>query len=115
LAEASYLHNSYLGLTLQVGIPAAVLFFFPLVGVFGVKLWTNRNAPPSDLSHALHAVLLCGLITFAFESWPYSAGNAFSFPFWVCVMLLIRGGDERAKSSAGRDAMPAATAPGSRA
>jgi len=36
------------------------------------------------------AILLGGLIASMFESWIYSAGNAFAFPFWIFVMLLIR-------------------------
>jgi len=86
----SYLHNSYLGLTAQVGLVGAVAFFLPLLLLAYRQLRGSLGDERLDLSHALQGTLLAGLITCLYESWIYSMGNSQAFPFWVCVMLLVR-------------------------
>lgn len=88
--QGGYFHNSYLGLAYQLGIIGVLLFWGPLLAVFLWQLWRSRHDSKLSLSHVYEAVLLAGLISAMFESWVYSVGNAFSFPFWICVMLLVR-------------------------
>lgn len=84
----SYFHNSFLGLALQVGIPGMLMFYLPLA----VLAWREWRVPATlaadPLRVALRAVFLSGLVVSCFESWLYSMGNALSFPFWTCIMLL---------------------------
>lgn len=86
--RGAYVHNSYLGLAYQLGLVGAVLFFLPLAG-FLIRRMFKRGAIPVQTA-AYEAVLLGGLIACLFESWIYSAGNAFAFPFWIFIMLLVR-------------------------
>jgi hypothetical protein len=83
-----YIHNSYLGLTYQVGIVGASLLFLPLLAFF-VRRAVGRTRPTIQVA-AYEAALFGGIIASMFESWIYSAGNAFAFPFWIIVMLLVR-------------------------
>jgi hypothetical protein len=79
--------SSYYGLVVQMGWFFAVLFFLSLwVLVVRSTLFSLKNF---ELV-ALGATIASGLILSAFESVVYSAGNAFSFLFWVCVMLASR-------------------------
>lgn len=94
-AQGNYFHNAYLGMAYQLGAVGCVLYFLPL---FALLAWSaHRSRGPSSplLVRALQAVVLCGLTAALFESWIYSVGNAFSFPFWVCVMLLVRSHDPK--------------------
>jgi O-antigen ligase len=85
--RGAYVHNSYLGLTYQLGLVGTILFFGPLI----VLLIKRAKAPRSTLQTAAYeAVLFGGLIASFFESWIYAAGNAFAFPFWIFVVLLVR-------------------------
>jgi hypothetical protein len=86
--RGSYVHNSYLGLTYQLGLVGSILLFGPLLWLLARRAFAR---PSGSQLAAYEAVLFGGLIASLFESWIYSAGNAFSFPFWICVMLLIRG------------------------
>jgi len=86
--RGEYIHNSYLGLTYQLGLVGSLLIFVPLVGLLLYRLMGNGYR--SSQTAAYEAMLLGGLIAAFFESWVYSAGNAFAFPFWTCVMLLTR-------------------------
>ncbi|HKP54375.1 MAG TPA: O-antigen ligase family protein [Chloroflexia bacterium] len=88
--SGGYFHNSYLGMAFQLGIVGLVLLIAPLIVLVATQFWRSRHDYTISLSHALQAVLLAGLLTAFFESWIYSVGNAYSFPFWVCVMLLAR-------------------------
>jgi len=86
--RGEYVHNSYLGMTYQLGLVGAGLLFIPLIGLL-VRRAVSK-APVSLQEAVCEAVLLGGLIASMFESWIYSAGNAFAFPFWIFVMLLVR-------------------------
>jgi hypothetical protein len=83
-----YIHNSYLGAAYQLGAAGALLLFIPLILLFLTRLLMTSR-PPAQIA-AYEAVLLGGLLASLFESWIYSAGNAFSLPFWITVMLLVR-------------------------
>lgn len=79
--------SSYYGLAVQIGWPFTYCFFGLLWGfvVYScVKYWRNYELV------TLVASLSCGLIICIFESAIYSAGNIFSFFFWMILMLAIR-------------------------
>ena len=83
-----YVHNSYLGMTYQLGLVGSILLFLPLLILLFSRAFARRTESPQLASY--EAVLFGGLIASLFESWVYSVGNAFAFPFWICVMLLLR-------------------------
>jgi O-antigen ligase len=85
----SFVHNSYLGMLLQLGIIGLAIFFIPLFVLLLKELFARRDAPVPFLRHALRASFMAGLLCSIFESWVYSVGNAQAFPFWIMVMLLV--------------------------
>lgn len=86
--RGAYIHNSYLGITYQLGLAGALILFFPLFALLIRRLFFHRR-PSVDVA-AYEGILLAALVACLFESWIYSAGNAFAFPFWIFVMLLYR-------------------------
>lgn len=84
-----YFHNSYLGITLQLGILGFILFFGPLFILLFKELFVRHETDTPLLRLALRGSLLSGLVCCMFESWIYSVGNAQAFPFWITVMLLV--------------------------
>ncbi|MEP6506729.1 MAG: O-antigen ligase family protein [Gemmatimonadales bacterium] len=86
--RGEYIHNSYLGLTYQLGLAGSLMLFIPLIGLLIYRLMGHGFRSPQTAAY--EAMLFGGLIAAFFESWVYSAGNAFAFPFWTCVMLLTR-------------------------
>lgn len=82
-------HNSYLGMMLQLGIIGLAIFFIPLFILLLKELFSRQDAPIPSLRHALRASFIAGLLCSIFESWVYSVGNAQAFPFWIMVMLLV--------------------------
>jgi hypothetical protein len=89
-AQGAYLHNSYLGMGYQLGLAGILLFFVPLVVLAFKQLVRTGGVVAARSTLPCEAVLVSGLSACFFESWPYSVGNAFSFPFWISVMLLLR-------------------------
>jgi O-antigen ligase len=87
-------HNSYLGVTLQLGLIGATLFFGPLFWLLVRELRLSRQGRLPLVRYALQGVLIAGLVAGLAESWIYSVGNAFVFPFWTSVMLLVRLGSQ---------------------
>ena len=86
----AYAHNSYIGLTSQLGFLGASLFFVPVMFFFIRRTLRLRHIPPGDepwLNLALNASILAGFVNALFESWMYTPGSAFNFSFWVFVML----------------------------
>jgi len=88
--NGAYFHNSYLGLAVQVGIPGALLFYVPLLMLAVSELRSKVKYSQMPLRFALRGVFAAGLVSAFAESWLYSMGNAFAFPFWICVMLLVQ-------------------------
>lgn len=86
----SYLHNSYLGMTAQMGLVGAVTFFLPLAFFAYRRLRSSLGSVGLGLTHALEGTLIAALVACFFESWIYSMGNSQAFPFWVCLALLLR-------------------------
>ena len=86
----AYIHQSYLGLALQLGLVGAALFFIPL-GLLVVREVGRISSSRHDvLRSALLAVVLAALTSAFMTSWLYSMGNEAALPFWICVMLLVR-------------------------
>lgn len=84
----AYVHNSYLGLAYQLGVIGVAFMFIPLFALF-----ISRQVGRRDVSirvSGYEAMLLGGLAASFLESWIYSVGNAFAFPFWICVLLLLK-------------------------
>lgn len=80
-----YTHNSFLGMAVQMGILGFILFFSPLF-----YLLFKPSKIKNNLVYALNGMVIGGLIGGFFESWMYSIGSAFAFPFWVGVVILLR-------------------------
>ncbi len=79
--------SSYYGLAVQMGLPITVIFFSLLWGSILlniVRYWKDY------VLVSLFATLISGLIVSVFENTLYSAGNMFSFLFWVWLMLALR-------------------------
>ena len=86
----SYLHNSYLGLTAQLGLVGALAFFLPLIFFAYRRIRVSLGDARLEVTHALEGTLIAALVACLFESWIYSMGNSQAFPFWVCLALLLR-------------------------
>lgn len=80
-----YAHNTFLGMAVQMGILGFILFFSPLFYLLFKPSKTKDN-----LVYALNGMIISGLIGGFFESWMYSVGSAFAFPFWVGVVVLLK-------------------------
>jgi O-antigen ligase len=82
-------HNSYLGLSVQIGILGAVIFFswMLLTAIKGIRSCLRTRNP---LVSMLVGTLVAGLTISLTESWLYSAGNSQSLPFWVLFGILAR-------------------------
>ena len=86
----TYIHNSYLGLLLQLGVLGFIVLFVPLFILLFKELFSkDDNTEDCRLKYALRASLIAGLICSIYESWIYSVGNGQVFPFWIMVMLLV--------------------------
>ncbi|MBK9123568.1 MAG: O-antigen ligase family protein [Chloroflexi bacterium] len=82
-------HNTYLQILYQVGLVGVAFAFGPLLALLGLSL-TRSGIEELRLEHVLLTVLASGLVAAIFENWIFAVGNAFAFPFWICVMLLLR-------------------------
>lgn len=83
-------HNTYLSALYQTGIVGAGLTFGPLFALLISSLRKSRIWKGVQQEHVLQAVLIAGLMSAIFETWMFAVGNAFAFPFWICVMMLLR-------------------------
>jgi len=79
--------SSYYGLAVAVGIPATVLFFTALwLGT--VFLLFKYHFDITLVGYG--ATVISGLMVSITETAIYSAGNCFSYLFWIAFMLIIR-------------------------
>lgn len=88
--NGAYVHNSYIGLVSQLGLVGAFIFYVPLISFFFYRtVQLNRMAAGEELwlAAAIQGSIFGGLVNVFFESWLYSAGNAFTFSFWTFVIL----------------------------
>jgi exopolysaccharide production protein ExoQ len=92
--QGAYAHNSFLGLTSQLGIIGCFLFFAPLLFFFIRRTIRISRMDAGDsrrlLQIALNAIILTGIVHAFFESELYVPGNAFSFTFWSIVVMAYR-------------------------
>jgi O-antigen ligase len=86
----AYIHNSYLGLVLQLGLVGAILVYLPLGLLVAREFRVANRTPPNLMRTALMAVVLTGMVSALFSSDLYSMGNPKIASFWICVMLLNR-------------------------
>ena len=85
-----FVHNSYLGMLLQLGMIGFIIFFIPLFVLLYKELFSKTQDDSIPLlRYALQASFIGGLICCLYESWVYSVGNAQAFPFWIIIMLLL--------------------------
>ena len=96
-----YMHNSYLGMMLQLGIVGFIILYSPLfillfkeLSLTFKELYLRQDSKTPTLRYALQASFISGLLCCIFESWIYSVGNAQAFPFWVIIMLLVFYADQ---------------------
>ena len=78
-------HNAFLGIAVQMGIPGFLLFFSPLIYI----LLTPINKKGKTV-YCVTGLVIGGMVSGLFESWMYSVGSAFAFPFWVGIVVLLR-------------------------
>jgi len=79
--------SSYHGMAVQIGRPLTYTFFALLWGFIAWCMISRWR----DLRLVIYVgTLASGLIVCIFESAIYSAGNCFSFLFWVVFMLAVR-------------------------
>jgi O-antigen ligase len=97
----SYLHNSYLGLAAQLGLVGAVAFFMPLILFAYRRIRFSLGDARLNITHGLEGTLIAALVACLFESWIYSMGNSQAFPFWVCVVLLLRRSQQSRSGASG--------------
>ncbi|MGQ9908254.1 MAG: O-antigen ligase family protein, partial [Candidatus Flexifilum sp.] len=83
-------HNSYLAITYQLGIIGLIMFAVPMVLFLARSILSTSRHRGEVFIYVLQAVVISGLVAAFFETWTHSVGNAFAFPFWMCVMLLVR-------------------------
>ena len=77
--------NSYLGITSETGLIGLAIFMLPLLLLAWKSLWVKQS---KDIIFS-SASIIAGLITAIFESYLFSAGNAFCYVFWIHVMLVV--------------------------
>ena len=88
--SGAYVHNSYLGLSLQIGLLGAAIFFYPLIFVALKGVRASMKSKEDFMLSSLVGTLIAGLVICFTESWIYSAGNAQSLPFWTLFGILVR-------------------------
>lgn len=97
--SGEYVHNSFLGISVQLGLLGFVIFFLPLFLLLFKELFYRQEPRAVPLlRYALRASLIAGLFCCMSESWIYSVGSGVVLPFWTMVMLLVfysyRDGEE---------------------
>ena len=90
IRTGSYFHNSFLGLSLQVGLIGALLFYMPLGILLISEIRISTIHQHNALRTSLLAVALTCMVAAMASSDLYSMGNAKAFPFWISIMLLVR-------------------------
>lgn len=86
-------HNSFLGLATQIGIPATVLFFtviifFTLSTIVYVSKITDLNI--KCLGITLSIILFVGFVYCFAETWIYSSGSTLSFIYYTAAVMIMR-------------------------
>jgi O-antigen ligase len=87
-----HVHNSYLELFGDLGLPGIVLLLLILyrVGTHGFSLMQRRgNYLQRNLNAVFVAVFAAGAFNAVFESWMFSVGNLISLLFWAPVAGIV--------------------------
>lgn len=79
--------SSYYGLAIQMGIPFA-LFFFAVFWIYVLAVMARRMSDFWIFHYA--AIIAAGLVQGVTEPILFSAGNIFSFFYWIVFMLMYR-------------------------
>jgi len=89
--QGQFVHNSYIGLYLQVGAVGGLALLLVLGTLFRSGLVAVKRAVGSarDTAAALVASVIAGLVLAVFESYFYSVGNVATLAFWTCGALLL--------------------------
>ena len=90
IRTGSYIHSSYLGLVLQVGLVGALLFYVPLGILLFKEIHLSFVDQQDPLRTSLLAVALTCMVAAIASSDLYAMGNVKAFPFWISIMLLVR-------------------------
>ena len=90
IRTGAYVHSSYLGLVLQVGLVGALLFYVPLGILLFKEIHVSFGAQHDPLRTSLLAVALTCMVAAIASSDLYAMGNVKAFPFWISIMLLVR-------------------------
>jgi hypothetical protein len=90
IRTGSYIHSSYLGLLLQVGLVGALLFYVPLGILLFKEIHVSFVDQQDPLRTSLLAVALTCVVAAIASSDLYAMGNVKAFPFWTSIMLLVR-------------------------
>ena len=90
IRTGSYFHNSFLGLSLQVGLIGALLFYVPLGILLYREMCVSFIDQHDSLRTSLLAVALTCMVAAIASSDLYSMGNTKALPFWISIMLLVR-------------------------
>lgn len=87
-----HVHNSYLELFGDLGLPGFILLFLMLyrVGAHGLGLLQRRgNYLQRNINAVFVAVFAAGAFNAIFESWMFSVGNVISLMFWGPVAGVV--------------------------
>jgi O-antigen ligase len=91
-AQGAYIHNTYLGLMVQLGLIGAAMFVVPWFTFLAYEgRWhLSPVSRDSSLRAALFGCMLTAFLTMFFETWVFSPGNSFALMFWILFAVLLR-------------------------
>jgi len=82
--------SSYYGLAYQLGIPFTI-FFFTILAFIAIKALFIGISKNNNYFILISIIIMNGFLASFTEPWISSAGNAYSWFYWIFVMLAIYG------------------------